>query len=320
MTLLNPCSKNPLEWAWTVRFILNIEKRCKRLIAKNNRVFQTFPSFSTFKHISSIKSLNFHTSKDLMAVLQVTGSSISVRSSLSSFEGLRSSSNVKFSTVGSSTVGLSKRSFRGLVVKAATVVAPKYTTVKPLGDRVLVKIKTAEEKSVGGILLPSTAQSKPQSGEVVAIGEGKTLGKIKVDISVKTGTQVVYSKYAGTELEFNGTGHLLLKEDDIVGILETDDVKDLKPLNDRVLIKVVEAEEKTAGGLFLTEASKDKPSIGTVVAVGPGTLDEEGNKKPLTITTGNTVLYSKYAGNDFKGSDGADYIALRASDVMAVLS
>lgn len=54
----------------------------------------------------------------------------------------------------------------------------------------------------------------------------------------QTGTSVVYSKYAGTEVEFNGTRHLLLKEDDIVGILETDDIKDLKPLNDRVLIKV----------------------------------------------------------------------------------
>ena len=55
---------------------------------------------------------------------------------------------------------------------------------------------------------------------------------------VQTGTQVVYSKYAGTELDFNGSKHLILKDDDIVGILETDDVKDLKPLNDRVLIKV----------------------------------------------------------------------------------
>ena len=55
---------------------------------------------------------------------------------------------------------------------------------------------------------------------------------------VQTGSQVVYSKYAGTEVEFNGSKHLILKDDDIVGILETDDVKDLKPLNDRVLIKV----------------------------------------------------------------------------------
>ena len=56
-----------------------------------------------------------------------------------------------------------------------------------------------------------------------------------------------------------------------------------------------------------------------MVAVGPGPLDEEGKRKPLPITPGNTVMYSKYAGNDFKGKDG-DYIALRASDVMAVLS
>ncbi|KAL5708139.1 20 kDa chaperonin [Ranunculus cassubicifolius] len=197
-----------------------------------------------------------------MAVVQVTGSSISA-GSLSSFEGLRSS-NLRFSSLAPSTITFNKRSSKGLAVKASTVVAPKYTTVKPLGDRVLVKIKTAEEKSTGGILLPTTAQSKPQGGEVVAVGEGMTLGKNKVDISVKTGSQIVYSKYAGTELDFNGSNHLLLKEDDIVGVLETEDVKDLKPLNDRVLIKVVEAEEKTAGGLFLTEASKDKPSIGTV--------------------------------------------------------
>jgi chaperonin GroES len=208
-----------------------------------------------------------------------------------------------------------------MVVKAAaTVVTPKHTTVKPLGDRVLVKIKDAEEKTVGGIILPSTAQSKPQGGEVVAVGEGKTVGKSKVEISVKAGAQVVYSKYAGTEVDFNGEKHLILKDDDIVGILETDDIKDLKPLNDRVLIQIEKAEEKTSGGLFLTQASKEKPSFGTVVAVGPGLVDEEGNRKALPVTPGNTVLYSKYAGNDFKGKDGYEYITLRSSDVIAILS
>ncbi|XP_020258484.1 20 kDa chaperonin, chloroplastic-like [Asparagus officinalis] len=196
----------------------------------------------------------------------------------------------------------------------------QYTSVKPLGDRVLVKIKSSEEKTTGGILLPTTAQTKPQSGEVVEIGDGRTVGKNKVDISIQAGAQIVYSKYAGTELEFNGTNHLLLKEDDIVGILDTDDFKDLKPLNDRVLIKVAQAEEKTAGGLLLTDAAKEKPSIGTVVAVGPGPLDEEGNRKPLSLTPGSTVLYSKYAGSEFKSGDGSEYIALRASDVIAVLS
>lgn len=60
----------------------------------------------------------------------------------------------------------------------------QYTSIKPLGDRVLVKIKEAEEKTIGGILLPSTAQTKPQGGEVVAVGEGRTIGKTKVDITV----------------------------------------------------------------------------------------------------------------------------------------
>ncbi|XP_043703810.1 20 kDa chaperonin, chloroplastic-like [Telopea speciosissima] len=253
-----------------------------------------------------------------MAALQLTGSSISTRG-LPSFQGLRQSS-VSVSVIAPPRVGFNQRRLRGLVVRAATTVAPKYTSIKPLGDRVLVKIKTVEEKTGGGILLPSTAQTKPQGGEVVAVGEGKTIGKTKVDISVKTGAQVVYSKYAGTELEFNGSNHLLLKEDDIVGILETEDIKDMKPMNDRVLIKVAVAEEKTAGGLLLTEAAKEKPSIGTVVAVGPGPLDEGGNRQPLTVSPGNTVLYSKYAGNDFKSTDGSEYIALRASDVMAVLS
>ena len=61
----------------------------------------------------------------------------------------------------------------------------QYTAIKPLGDRVLVKIKEAEEKTDGGILLPTTSQTKPQGGEVVAVGEGKTVGKSKVEISVQ---------------------------------------------------------------------------------------------------------------------------------------
>jgi len=260
-----------------------------------------------------------------MAAAQLTSAASSISSAakgFASFEGLRATQSVRivsFSPLKQSGLS-SQRSFRGLVVKAATAVAPKYTSLKPLGDRLLVKIKTAEEKTSGGILLPTAAQSKPQGGEVVAVGEGRTIGKNKIEIGLQNGAQVVYSKYAGTEVEFNGTSHLILKEDDIVGTLETDDIKDLKPLNDRVLIKVAVAEEKTAGGLYLTDASKEKPSIGTVIAVGPGPLDEEGNRKPLSVAPGNSVLYSKYAGNDFKGSDGSEYIALRASDVMAVLS
>ncbi|KAM0912170.1 hypothetical protein ACQ4PT_012882 [Festuca glaucescens] len=246
-----------------------------------------------------------------MASVQLCGSAIGAAASV---QALRAPT--------SAAVGVrpARRAVGGLVVRAATVVAPKYTSVKPLADRVLLKTKTAEQKTTGGILLPSAAQSKPQSGEVVAIGEGRIIGDSKVEVGIKVGAQVVYSRYAGTEVELNDANHLILKEDDIIGILETDDAKDMKPLSDRVLIKVAVAEDKTAGGLLLTDSVKEKPSIGTVVAVGPGHLDEEGKRIPLPVSEGSSVLYSKYAGAEFKGADGTNYIVLRVSDLMAVLS
>ncbi|GJX89333.1 20 kDa chaperonin, chloroplastic-like protein [Tanacetum coccineum] len=129
-----------------------------------------------------------------------------------------------------------------------------YITLKPLGDRVLVKINAAEDKITGGILLPTTV--KTSMGEVVAVGEGMT------SWSEAGGSrcEVVYSKYVRTEVEFNGAKHLLLKRDDIVGILETDHVKDLKPLNERVLIKweptPIRLQEDTTMGRLELETSR----------------------------------------------------------------
>ncbi|WZZ87284.1 hypothetical protein YC2023_115863 [Brassica napus] len=119
--------------------------------------------------------------------------------------------------VESNNCTLKQSQFRSLVVKAASVVAPKYASIKPMGDRILVKIKEAEEKTMGGILLPSTGQSKPQGGEVVAVGERGIIGKNKVDITVPVNwsTNHLLHKYAGTEVEFNDVKHLILKEDDI---------------------------------------------------------------------------------------------------------
>lgn len=239
---------------------------------------------------------------------------------LASFQGLRATSGRAQHFNPSQVSFASFSSRRCVAVRAATAVAPKFTTLKPLGDRILVKIQNVEEKSMGGILLPTSAQTKPQGGEVVAVGEGRTVGDKKLAPAVKTGAQVVYSKYAGTEVEFNGEAHLLLKEDDVVGLLSTDDVKDLEPANDRVLIQVTEMESKTAGGVLLTDSAKEKPVIGTVVATGPGAYGEDGERKPLEVSKGNTVLYSKYAGNDFKGKDGTQYVVLRVSDVLAVLA
>ncbi|CAN1326765.1 20 kDa chaperonin, chloroplastic [Linum perenne] len=164
----------------------------------------------------------------------------------------------------------------------------------------------------------TSTQSKLQGGEVVSVGEGKTIAG-----SVKIGDQVVYSKYAGTEMEIelNGENHLLLKEDDIIGVLETEHIEDLTPLNDRVLVKVFEAEEMIVGRLRLSEAMNEKFSIGTVKGVGPQSVDnEDGSVKPLTVSLGNIVLYSKVEGDDFKAGDGSNYIIIRTSDVRVVIS
>uniref|UniRef100_A0A7C9FN54 20 kDa chaperonin, chloroplastic n=1 Tax=Opuntia streptacantha TaxID=393608 RepID=A0A7C9FN54_OPUST len=87
-----------------------------------------------------------------------------------------------------------------------------------------------------------------------------------------------------------------------------------------VATKVAEPEDKTPGGVLLADTSKEKPLIGTVIAVGPGSLDQEGNRKPLSVSPGDTVVFFKLGGNEFHGKDGSDYIVLRAYDVLAVLS
>jgi chaperonin GroES len=92
--------------------------------------------------------------------------------------------------------------------------------IRPLGDHVLVTRSSEETKSAGGIIIPDTAQEKPQEGKVVAVGNGKRLedGKIQ-PVDVKQGDRVLFGKYAGTEVSVDGEEHLLLREDDILGVL-----------------------------------------------------------------------------------------------------
>ncbi len=93
--------------------------------------------------------------------------------------------------------------------------------IRPLGDRILLKRVEEEEKSKGGIIIPDTAKEKPQEGRVIAVGKGKVLedGKV-VPLEVKAGDRVLFGKYAGTEVKIEGEEHLIVREDDILGIIE----------------------------------------------------------------------------------------------------
>jgi len=91
----------------------------------------------------------------------------------------------------------------------------------------------------------------------------------------------------------------------------------LRPLGDRVVVKALEAEEKTKGGIIIPDTAKDKPQEGEVMAVGPGRVLENGNRVPLDVKVGDRVVYSKYGGTEVK-IDEVEYLVIRESDLLAV--
>lgn len=92
--------------------------------------------------------------------------------------------------------------------------------IRPLQDRILVQHLTAEEKTAGGIIIPDTAKEKPQEGKVIAVGQGKLLESGKVQaLEVKEGDRILFSKYAGTEVKIEGEEYLILREDDVLGVI-----------------------------------------------------------------------------------------------------
>ncbi len=92
----------------------------------------------------------------------------------------------------------------------------------------------------------------------------------------------------------------------------------IKPLEDRIVVKSLEAEQTTASGLVIPDTAKEKPQEGEVLAVGPGRIDDKGNRVPLDITVGDRVIYSKYGGTEVK-HQGTEYLILSARDVLAVV-
>lgn len=92
--------------------------------------------------------------------------------------------------------------------------------LKPLGDRVIIELVQSEEKTASGIVLPDTAKEKPQEGKVVAVGVGTVLDNgERVALEVAVGDRIIFSKYAGTEVKYEGTEYLILRESDILAII-----------------------------------------------------------------------------------------------------
>ena len=92
----------------------------------------------------------------------------------------------------------------------------------------------------------------------------------------------------------------------------------IKPLGDRIVIKVIEDTEQTSGGIFIPDSAKEKPQKGEIVAVGLGKMNDKGEREPMDVKVGDIVLYAKYAGTDIK-MDGVEYKILSVKDALAVL-
>ena len=92
----------------------------------------------------------------------------------------------------------------------------------------------------------------------------------------------------------------------------------IRPLNDRILVERLEEEEKTAGGIIIPDSAKEKPAEGEIVAVGPGKLNDAGERVAIDLKVGDRVLFSKYGGTDVK-LDGEDYLIMREDDILGVI-
>ncbi len=94
---------------------------------------------------------------------------------------------------------------------------------------------------------------------------------------------------------------------------------EIRPLGDRILVRPLEAEEKTKGGILLPDTAKEKPQEGKVVAVGKGKLNDKGAVQPLELKVGNRILYGKYSGTEISNKEGDQFLIMREEDVFAVL-
>ena len=92
----------------------------------------------------------------------------------------------------------------------------------------------------------------------------------------------------------------------------------LRPLDDRVVIKPLEAQEKTAGGIFLPDTAKEKPQVGKIVWVGPGKVQDDGKRAPMSVKKDDEVIYGKYMGNEVE-LDGQKYVIVRESDLLGIV-
>lgn len=216
------------------------------------------------------------------------------------------------------------QTWRNVRAAAAIEIPQKFTKVQPKGEYCYVKAAEEETKTLGGILLPGSAARKPTTGTVLDVGDGAVGGEQPHTFTVKSGDAVLYSKFGFmyTEIKFQDQDYILIRESDIIGTLPradatADDVPELIPLNDRILVRIDPAGELSSGGVVIPDSAKEKPLSGTVVRTGPGKRSKEGKLEPCKLKPNDRILYFKYAGDNMETTKGEKFVVLHESDILS---
>jgi chaperonin GroES len=196
--------------------------------------------------------------------------------------------------------------------------------VKPLNNFVLVKVAAAQEKTDGGILLTGKAKIVKTQGRVVAAGPGRTHpdSGITISVPVEAGEGVVYGKYDGTEIEYNGAKHTLIRDDDVLvkfgGGGDELTLENAEVTRDNVLVRVDTSEKATEGGILIakTSSADKRPSTGEVIKVGPGRTASNGELMPMEVSPGDMIKFRDFAGNEVE-IEGQEYCVVKMADILA---
>ena len=192
----------------------------------------------------------------------------------------------------------------------------------PAANNCLIKVKEAAVSTAGGLYIPDNAKERPTEGVCVAAGPGRVHPEtaVLIDMGVKVGDGVLYGKFDGTELKYNDLNHQLIKDDDVLLTYSGKEatLANVVPVKDQILVKLPPKEDAVTSGIIVSVAGKEakKPDYGTAVKIGSGRQAGNGKYMPIQVAEGDKVRFRSYAGAEIK-LDGAEYIVIRAYDVLA---
>jgi chaperonin GroES len=191
----------------------------------------------------------------------------------------------------------------------------------PLGNQVLVKLRRGEEKTGGGLFVPSAEAEKPKEGTVVAVGPGtfdEESGKI-TPCMVAPGDLVLLSDFTGDNVDYNGQKHIFVDGDSILGVFANNEVtvSGFTPLGDRVMVAMAQKATETTTGIALALDEEDSAdSMGEAVAVGAGRYYNGSEIKPVDVSVGDTVLYRERSGSE-ANIDGQRFVIVEERNLLA---